>query len=138
MENISECRTYGVCDIQNILGISRTMAYKLVNSEPFRVVRVGNRIRISKKSFDEWLDQDSAASSAISADENGSSDDNHVKEESDNYVDQMESYEAADRSDNADGGNQGLSMSADIAMLIKLMKDPEAVRILKKLAAMSQ
>ncbi|MGO5336578.1 hypothetical protein ACTQZS_07150 [Bilifractor sp. LCP19S3_H10] len=96
-----------------------------------------------KSNFDEWLDQDNicqnnTSSSAISADENGSSDDNHVNEESDNPVGQMESDAAADRSDNADGRNQGLSISADIAMLIKLMKDPDAVRILKMLAGMNQ
>lgn len=50
-------RTYTVDEIQDILGISRTSAYNLVKKEAFRSVRIGGAIRISKKSFDEWLDQ---------------------------------------------------------------------------------
>lgn len=50
-------RTYTVDEIQDILGIGRTSAYALVKKGLFRTVRVGGSIRISKKSFDEWLDQ---------------------------------------------------------------------------------
>ena len=50
-------RTYTVDEIQDILGISRSSAYILVKKEYFRCVRIGGSIRISKKSFDEWLDQ---------------------------------------------------------------------------------
>ena len=50
-------RTYTVDEIQDILGISRTSAYNLVKKNAFRSVRIGGSIRISKKSFDEWLDQ---------------------------------------------------------------------------------
>lgn len=50
-------RTYTVDEIQDILGVSRPTAYNLVKQELFRSVRVGGHIRISKKSFDEWLDQ---------------------------------------------------------------------------------
>ena len=49
-------RVYTVNEIQDILGIGRTSAYNLVNQNLFHVVRVGGSIRISKKSFDEWLD----------------------------------------------------------------------------------
>ena len=49
-------RTYTVDEIQDILGISKTTAYRLVKKNLFHVVRVGGAIRISKKSFDEWLD----------------------------------------------------------------------------------
>lgn len=49
-------RTYTVDEIQVILGISRTTAYNLVKSNVFHSVRVGGHIRISKKSFDAWLD----------------------------------------------------------------------------------
>ena len=52
-----EKRTYTVDEIQDILGVSRPTAYNLVKQELFRSVRVGDHIRISKKSFDEWLDQ---------------------------------------------------------------------------------
>lgn len=49
-------RTYTVDEIQDILGISRTSAYNLVKKKEFHSVRIGGSIRISKKSFDEWLD----------------------------------------------------------------------------------
>lgn len=60
-ENVShasqfEKRTYTVDEIQDILGISKTSAYRLVKKNLFHVVRIGGAIRISKKSFDEWLD----------------------------------------------------------------------------------
>ena len=52
----SEKRTYTVEEIQNILGISQPTAYNLVHSNLFHWVKIGRHIRISKKSFDEWLD----------------------------------------------------------------------------------
>lgn len=50
-------RTYTVEEIQHILGVSQPTAYSLVRKNLFRTVRVGRSIRISKKSFDEWLDK---------------------------------------------------------------------------------
>jgi excisionase family DNA binding protein len=49
-------RTYTVLDVQNILDISRPTAYGLVKKNVFRSIRIGGQIRISKKSFDQWLD----------------------------------------------------------------------------------
>ena len=49
-------RTYTVDEIADMLGISRTSAYKLVKQDDFSVVRIRNSIRVSKKSFDAWLD----------------------------------------------------------------------------------
>lgn len=49
-------RTYTVEEIAHILGIGRTSAYILVKEGHFKIVRIGNAIRISKRSFDEWLD----------------------------------------------------------------------------------
>lgn len=49
-------RTYTVDEIADMLGISRSSAYKLVKQDDFSVVRIGNSIRVSKKSFDAWLD----------------------------------------------------------------------------------
>lgn len=49
-------RTYTVNKIQDILGISRPTAYTLVKRNLFRSIRIGGQIRISKKSFNEWLD----------------------------------------------------------------------------------
>ena len=57
MEQAQGKRTYTVDEIQDILGISRTTAYNLVKTKEFHSVRVGGHIRISKKSFDEWLDR---------------------------------------------------------------------------------
>ena len=50
-----QSRTYTVNDIAAILGISRATAYKLANSGAFKTIRIGNMIRISRKSFEEWL-----------------------------------------------------------------------------------
>lgn len=58
-EHTPELRTYKVEDIAEMLNIGRTSAYALVKEGHFKVVRVGNAIRISKKSFDEWLDAQS-------------------------------------------------------------------------------
>lgn len=51
-----EKRTYTVEDIAKMLNISRTAAYNLTKEGHFKIVRIGSAIRISKKSFDEWLD----------------------------------------------------------------------------------
>ena len=47
---------YTINDIAAILGIGRSSAYKLANSGAFKIIRIGNMIRISRKSFEEWLD----------------------------------------------------------------------------------
>ena len=52
-------RTYTVDEIQDILGISKPTAYALVHRGEFRSIRIGGQIRISKKSFDIWLDENS-------------------------------------------------------------------------------
>lgn len=57
-----ERRTYLVEDIEKILGIGRSSAYELVKQGHFKIVRIGTAIRISKKSFDEWLDSQEASS----------------------------------------------------------------------------
>lgn len=56
---VFEKRTYTVPEIQDILGIGKNSAYSLVKSGAFRTVRIGGSIRISKKSFDIWLDEKS-------------------------------------------------------------------------------
>ena len=50
-----QSRTYTVSDIAAILGIGRASAYKLANSGLFKTIRIGNMIRISRKSFEDWL-----------------------------------------------------------------------------------
>ena len=50
-------RTYTVDEIAQMLNIGRTTAYTLVKEGHFKTVRIGSAIRISKQSFDEWLDR---------------------------------------------------------------------------------
>lgn len=57
-ESNPQKRTYTVDELAVILEIGKTAAYGLVKSGCFRIVKVGKAIRISKKSFDTWLDQD--------------------------------------------------------------------------------
>ena len=50
-----EKKTYTVTEIQDILGISPSTAYALIKRKEFHSVSVGRHIRISKPSFDAWL-----------------------------------------------------------------------------------
>jgi len=52
----AEKRVYTVDEVASILNIGRASAYLLVKENHFKIVRIGNAIRVSKKSFDEWLD----------------------------------------------------------------------------------
>ena len=45
-------------EIQDILKISRTTAYRLIRTQVFHTVRIGGQYRISKKSFDNWLEKE--------------------------------------------------------------------------------
>ena len=49
-------RTYTVEEIAAILDVSKSSAYELVKQGQFRAVKIGASIRVSKKSFDDWLD----------------------------------------------------------------------------------
>ncbi len=51
-----EKRIYTVEEIQDILSMSRMSAYNLVKSGVFHIVKVGGQYRVSKKSFDAWLE----------------------------------------------------------------------------------
>lgn len=53
----NEKRAYSVDDIMAILDISRSSAYILIKKNFFRSLKIGNQLRISKASFDAWLDQ---------------------------------------------------------------------------------
>ncbi len=57
--NDYEKRVYTVDEIQDILGVSKSTAYNLVKSKVFHSVKFGGQYRISKKSFDNWLDNQS-------------------------------------------------------------------------------
>lgn len=48
-------RCYTVAELQKMLGISRGSVYKLLKIGQFHWFKIGTAIRISKQSFDEWL-----------------------------------------------------------------------------------
>ena len=55
-----DIRAYTVDDIQHILKVSRTTVYELLKSKKFHSVRV--EYRISKKSFENWLNGEKGGS----------------------------------------------------------------------------
>lgn len=55
---MAEKRCYTVAELQQILGVSRPSVYNLLKRNEFRWVQMdGGKYRISKKSFDNWLDK---------------------------------------------------------------------------------
>ena len=56
-KNTGNKKTYTIDEIAKQLNISMKSAYKLVRSEQFHYVRAGRAIRVSKTSFDEWLNK---------------------------------------------------------------------------------
>lgn len=52
-------RTYRVNEVAKILGVSNATAYRLIKEGHFQTVRIGSSIRVSRQSFDEWLDSKS-------------------------------------------------------------------------------
>lgn len=46
---------YLVKEIGEILGVSGSTVYNLINMGQFKSVRIGSMIRIPKKGFDQWL-----------------------------------------------------------------------------------
>lgn len=57
-KGLPQNRTYTVDDIAAILGIGRTSAYKPAKSGAFKIMRIGNMIHISRKSFEDWLEME--------------------------------------------------------------------------------
>ena len=52
----AEKRVYTVEEIMKILEIGRNATYLLIKMGSFHYVKIGGQYRISKKSFDKWLD----------------------------------------------------------------------------------
>lgn len=48
---------YTVSDIQRIMSLGRTRAYELMRSDGFPSIKLNNRIYITKKNFEKWLDK---------------------------------------------------------------------------------
>ena len=57
IQTIESKRAYTVPEIASILRISKTNAYELCKNAQFQVIHIGRSVRVSKKSFDEWLDR---------------------------------------------------------------------------------
>lgn len=57
-----EKQVYMASDIQKALGIGKTKTYEFLREvyeqeePPFRVIKVGNSVRVLKRSFDRWMD----------------------------------------------------------------------------------
>ena len=47
---------YSVADVEKILEISRQSVYRLIKRNLFDAVRLNNKYRIKKESFDNWLE----------------------------------------------------------------------------------
>lgn len=54
-ENDFENQVYTIEEIREILNIGKNASYDLLENNYFETIRIGKIIRISKKSFDEWL-----------------------------------------------------------------------------------
>lgn len=55
-----EKQVYTISEMQQMLNISREAAYKFAkevfqNQDPFIILKIGTTYRISKKSFDQWI-----------------------------------------------------------------------------------
>ena len=63
IENEVEKKVYKVEDVQNLLGLGRSMAYEFIENvyydrKPFRVLKIGRANRTPRHSFDRWLNGD--------------------------------------------------------------------------------
>ncbi|MFQ6817471.1 MAG: helix-turn-helix domain-containing protein [Blautia sp.] len=55
-----EKQVYTITEVQEMLQISRTAVYQFIGAvyqkqEPFIIFKIGKSYRISKKSFDQWV-----------------------------------------------------------------------------------
>ena len=53
-----ENKTYTVDEIAKLLSISTKTAYTLVKTGRFHYVKLGRSIRVSKESFDRWMENE--------------------------------------------------------------------------------
>lgn len=53
----SDKRAYTVVEVADLLQISKSKAYELCREGLFKTIKVGRSVRVSKLSFDEWLDK---------------------------------------------------------------------------------
>lgn len=50
-----------ISEMQSVLGVSRGKAYELANRQDFPALRIGKRIVIPVKQFEEWVVRQSSA-----------------------------------------------------------------------------
>lgn len=130
----SDMRTYTVKEIQAILKVSLPTAYRIAESGKFSCVRVGGRIRISKRSFDEWLDrQYDGWDRNVDEQENNASP--SVVEKLDSKKDEpvMNIQKAENSSLKADDNvhRSDSRLAEDMAMLCRMMENPETASMIK-------
>ena len=53
----AEKRCYTIGDLQAILSISRGSVYKLLERREFHWFKIGSTYRISRQSFDSWMEE---------------------------------------------------------------------------------
>jgi len=56
-EKVLTNQCYTIEDIELVLDVSRPTVMKLLSMKEFRWIKVGNVYRISRNSFDEWLQE---------------------------------------------------------------------------------
>ena len=49
-------RIYTANEIADILSVSRNTVYALIRSGVFHAVKIGNKYRVSRKCFEEWIE----------------------------------------------------------------------------------
>ena len=52
-----KAKVYTLEEIKDILKIGRNSSYNLLNKNYFKIIKLGKIVRISKKSFDNWLNK---------------------------------------------------------------------------------
>ena len=56
-EETFDNQVYTLEEIKDILKIGRNSSYNLLNENYFKIIKLGKIVRISKKSFDNWLNK---------------------------------------------------------------------------------
>ena len=56
-EETFDNQVYTLEEIKDILKIGRNSSYNLLNKNYFKIIKLGKIVRISKKSFDNWLNK---------------------------------------------------------------------------------
>jgi len=55
----NEKLVYDAKQISKLLGIGMNTTYQLMNSKSFPTIRIGKKMFVSKKAFEQWLEKES-------------------------------------------------------------------------------